>query len=208
MAEPHKAEQHGMKQAAGDRPLTRRRGAALEEALLDAAWDELQASGYAHFTMDGVAERAGTSRAVLYRRWRNRPELVVAALRKHRPMLSGAVPDTGNLRDDVLAVLQRVSDQMTAVGPETIYGLVGDYIADADLFAALREQVLHVAADVMATILKRAEARGEARGDISPRIATLPTDLLRHELLLNRTPPTERTIVEIIDDVFLPLVQA
>ena len=55
------------------RPVaTRRRGATLERALLDAAWEELQESGYARLTMERVADRAGTSRAVIYRRWRNR----------------------------------------------------------------------------------------------------------------------------------------
>jgi len=63
---------------------TRRRGAALEAALLDAAWDELQVTGYQAMTMEAVADRAGTSRAVLYRRWPKRAELVVATLRRHR----------------------------------------------------------------------------------------------------------------------------
>ena len=61
-------------------PPTRRRGSTLEAALLQAAWDELTEAGYAAFTMEGVAARAKTSRAVLYRRWPNRPQLVVAAL--------------------------------------------------------------------------------------------------------------------------------
>src|ERR1700685_1894437 len=77
-----------------ERPVaTRRRGAALEHALLDAAWQELQESGYAKLTMERVADRAGTSRAVIYRRWRSRPDLVIAAMRHHQPVLSGAVPD-------------------------------------------------------------------------------------------------------------------
>ena len=46
----------------------RRRGPALEEALLDAAWTELTERGYDEMTIDAVAVRAGTSRAVLYRR--------------------------------------------------------------------------------------------------------------------------------------------
>ncbi len=58
----------------------------------------------------------------------------------------------------------------------------------------------------MTTILKRAAERGEARADVSPRIATLPTDLFRNELFVTRTPPTERVIAEIVDEVFLPLV--
>src|ERR1700722_20923204 len=73
---------------------TRRRGATLEHALLDAAWEELQESGYAKLTMERVAERAGTSRAVIYRRWRNRSELVIAALRHHQPVLTGRILDT------------------------------------------------------------------------------------------------------------------
>jgi AcrR family transcriptional regulator len=186
---------------------TRRRGGALEAALLDAAWDELQAVGYAGLTMEAVADRAGTSRAVLYRRWPKRPELVIAALRRHRPMLSGEVPDTGSLRGDVLAVLQRMSRRLAETGPETVYGLLGDYLADAELFLRLHGQVLQIGAEVMTTILKRAADRGEARTGVSSRIATLPTDLFRQELFLRRTPPSEGVITEIVDDVFLPLVR-
>jgi AcrR family transcriptional regulator len=186
---------------------TRRRGAALEAALLDAAWDELQAVGYPHLTMEAVADRAGTSRAVLYRRWRNRPELVIAAMRRHRPMLSGEVPDTGSLRGDVSALLHRMSDRLQEIGPETVYGVLGDYFADAELFSRVQDEALQIGAEVMATILKRAADRGEVRAGISPMIATLPTDLFRHQLFLTRIPPSEGVIAEIVDEVFLPLAQ-
>jgi AcrR family transcriptional regulator len=186
---------------------TRRRGEALESALLDAAWDELQAAGYAGLTFEAVADRAGTSRAVLYRRWRNRADLVVAAMRRHRPMLSGEIPDTGSLRDDVLTVLRRMSSRLAEVGPEIIYGLIGDYFADVDAFSRIQGQVLQIGAEVMTTILKRAADRGEARSDVPTRIATLPTDLFRNELFGARTPPSERVLTEIVDQVFLPLVR-
>jgi AcrR family transcriptional regulator len=186
---------------------TRRRGEALERALLDAAWDELQAVGYAGLTMEAVADRAGTSRAVLYRRWRNRPELVIAAIRRHRPLLSGEIPDTGSLRGDVLALLRRMSSRLAEIGPETVYGLIGDYLSDVGLFSRSQEEVLHISAEVMETILKRAADRGEARADVPRRIATLPTDLFRNELFRARTPPSEGTLMEIVDDVFLPLVR-
>jgi AcrR family transcriptional regulator len=186
---------------------TRRRGAELEAALLDAAWDELQSGGYAHLTMEAVADRAGTSRAVLYRRWHNRPELVIAAIRRHRPLLSGEVPDTGSLRGDVFALLSRMSDRMAEIGPETVYGVLGDYFADTELFSRVQDQVLQIGAGVMATILGRAEARGEARADISPMTATLPTDLFRNRMFLTRNPPSGDVIAEIVDEIFLPLVR-
>jgi AcrR family transcriptional regulator len=187
---------------------TRRRGAALEEALLDAAWEELRAVGYANLTMEAVADRAGTSRAVLYRRWRKRPELVIAAMRQHRPVMSGDVPDTGSLRGDVLALLTRMSSRLAEVGPDTVYGILGDYFADAELFPRVQDQMLQIGSGVMGTILKHAEERGEVRSGISQRVATLPTDLFRNELFLTRTPPSERAIAEIVDEVFLPLVKA
>jgi AcrR family transcriptional regulator len=183
---------------------TRRRGSALEDVLLDAAWAELREVGYSRLTMEGVAQRAGTSRPVLARRWPTRPQLVVAALRRHRPMLSGEIPDTGSLRGDVLAVLGRVSARFAELGPETFYGLAADYFADPALVPDFQAQVLQTGHEVMAAILKRATERGEARDDIPPRVATLPIDLLRHELLLS--PADEHAITEIIDQVFLPLV--
>jgi AcrR family transcriptional regulator len=61
---------------------SRRRGAALEEAILDAAWDLLETDGWNGFTFAGVAERAHSSKPVLYRRWRTREELLRATLRR------------------------------------------------------------------------------------------------------------------------------
>ncbi|TPX01055.1 helix-turn-helix transcriptional regulator, partial [Schumannella luteola] len=61
---------------------TRRRGAELEDAILDAVWDEIAEKGYGGLTYEAVATRARTSRAVLYRRWPSREELVLAAIRR------------------------------------------------------------------------------------------------------------------------------
>jgi len=154
--------------------------------------------------MEGVAQRAGTSRPVLARRWPTRPQLIVAALRRHRPMLSGEIPDTGTLRGDVLALLRRVSARFAELGPETFYGLAGDYFADPALVPDFQAQLLQTGNEVMTAVLKRAAERGEARHDIPPRVAALPIALLRHELLLS--PGDEHAITEIVDQVFLPLV--
>jgi AcrR family transcriptional regulator len=185
---------------------TRRRGATLERALLDAAWDELQSSGYAKLTMERVAERAGTSRAVIYRRWPNRAGLVIAAWRHRHPVVTGVLPDTGTLRGDVLAILRRASARITELNANTLIGMLGDLLADEEAFDTTLDQIARTSGEAMGTMLARAAARGEARTDVSPRVARLPFDLLRHELILTHQPPSQRALEEIVDEIFLPLV--
>lgn len=59
----------------------------------------------------------------------------------------------------------------------------------------------------MEMILDRAAARGEIDpARLTRRIITLPSDLLRHEALMTLRPVPRSTILEIVDDIFLPLV--
>jgi AcrR family transcriptional regulator len=178
---------------------TRRRGAALESDILDAVWAELAEVGYARLTMEGVAARARTSKQVLYRRWHNRAELVLAAARHRVVSIGDDIPDTGTLRGDVLSVLRTFATRYQDFGPDVVHGVMSEA-------RDLRPEFTHVVEATMTTILERAADRGEIRADvITPRLATLPTDLLRHEMLLTSRTVDEAALTEIVDDVFLPL---
>lgn len=189
---------------------TRRRGAKLEAALLQAAWDELTAVGYAALTMEGVAARARTGRAVLYRRWPSRSELVLAASRRHAAIDSMAVPDTGSLREDLLELLRHLSERAGEIAGIFSF-LIADSFSETGLsLSALRERAL---ADMPKTgsmlIIERAVARGEIDPSrLSPRICALPADLVRHDLIMTQAPVPDATLVEIVDRIFLPLVRA
>jgi AcrR family transcriptional regulator len=186
---------------------TRRRGSALETAILEAAWDELTEVGYGALTMEGVAARARTSRAVLYRRWPNRPELVVAAVRHHTEVAPMGVPDTGSLRGDVLALLRHMSVRVGEVAGIFSF-LIADYFQEAGLPpAVLRERAVAGSQSEMSAILERAVARGEiSPGRLSPRVCSLPVDLVRHDLIMTQRPVPDATLVDIVDKIFLPLV--
>ena len=195
------------RRAGSSRTRARRRGKALEAAILQAALDELATVGYARLTMEGVAERARTSKAVVYRRWPNRAELVLAAMRQRGLVLSGEVPDTGELRGDVLALLHQVSQRLQEIGAETLHGLMTEYVGHVEVSRYLQGR--QVGYEAMTAILKRAAVRGEVRLDkITPRVASLPIDLVRHEVLLTHAPVPDTVLVEIVDDIFLPLVHA
>lgn len=191
-------------------PLARRRrGAALGTALLDAAWDELCAVGYPAFTLDGVAVRARTSRPVLARRWSDRTELVVAAIRHHSALAVLDVPDTGTLRGDVLVLLRQLSTSVSEMAGVASF-LFADYFDTTGLSPAdLRERILAGTPSRMAAVIQRAVERGEVAPDrLTARIVSLPVDLVRHDLIMNRTPLPDGTLIEIVDRVFLPLVSA
>jgi AcrR family transcriptional regulator len=184
---------------------TRRRGATLENALLDAAWTELQTVGYTKLTMERVADRAETSRAVIYRRWPSRHQLVIAALLHQQPAGTPRIPDTGNLREDVLTIMRRAARRISDIGPATVVGLLNDLTAD-DTSNTIIDQLARGGGEIMNQTLAHAAARGEAREHVPERVARLPLDLIRHELILNHQAPSSQTLEEIVDQIFLPLV--
>ena len=102
---------------------TRRRGAELENAILEAVWDQLSEQGYAGLTYEAVAARARTSRAVLYRRWPTRETLVRAAVRHLGARTPRISPDTGSLREDVLAILRHSNETRLGMSGHSFGGL-------------------------------------------------------------------------------------
>ncbi|MEV7177507.1 TetR/AcrR family transcriptional regulator [Kitasatospora sp. NPDC093679] len=183
----------------------RRRGAALEKALLDAAWEELTANGYARFTMDAVGRRAGTSPPVLYRRWADRDELVRAAIAHVLEESRIEAPDTGSLREDVLTLMRTINATRVRLVTVMSVHLAGYYqetgTGPGDLLAGGHEP----SGDVL---FERAAARGEIDPDrLSDRIKALPFDLLRHEILTTYAPVPDHVLEEIVDTIFLPLVR-
>lgn len=185
----------------------RRRGPALENALLTAAWDELNERGYDDFTVDGVAARAGTSRAVLYRRWPGKPELVHAALVAAMNKSPITVQDNGSLRADVIDLLRQANSQRGHLAVTVVTRLGGFYRDTGISLAELRAVLEGERGATMDKLIARAVSRGEIRPDqITGRIAQLPVDLLRHDVLFTLTPLADDAIEEIVDAVFLPLV--
>jgi AcrR family transcriptional regulator len=190
--------------------IGRRRGAQLEEAILDAAWDELIERGYPGLTLESVAKRAGTSRPVLYRRWPSRTALATAALGRHIAQNPIVVPDLGSIRDEVCLLLRRMSDRARPDLIRLVFDMQKDLVEQHSNLATMRAHVRAqiVDSDIMQVILTRAVDRGEIdAARLTPRVVSLPTDLARHEVLMTFEPLSDKAIEEIVEEVFLPLVR-
>jgi AcrR family transcriptional regulator len=187
---------------------TRRRGKELEEAILAAGWDQLRAGGYHGFTIDAVAERAETSRSVIYRRFDDRDALLEATLTYGLNQGRAEPPDTGTLRGDILESLRRANRSRADIAP-LLSVFMGAYFAESGrTFADVRQQAFgERAGRSLDLILERAVSRGEADpARLTSRVRTVATDLYRHDLLMTAAPVSDEQLIAIVDEVFLPLV--
>lgn len=186
---------------------TRRRGAVLADAVVQAAADELLETGYAAMTMDRVAARAGTNKNAIYRRFSNRMELGVAAY--GRLTRSAPVPDTGSLRGDILALLTGANEHWTSPLGKVLRELMVAAGGAPDLLEHLDDGGSDQSAAPWMQVLERAVARDEAPSSaLRLRVATLPMVMLRNEFVTRGAPSVPaHVLIEIVDDVYLPLIR-
>ena len=140
----------------------------LYAAILEATLAELAEAGYSRLAMERVAAPAGASKASLYRRWPSRAELVVAALRHHYRGPE-TIPDTGNLRDDVLALLRLGATRLNGVFGEAARGLMAESLTDPDRTASVRANMFTTRNRLMGEILDRAAPAVTSLPPRSPR---------------------------------------
>lgn len=175
---------------------------ALEDAILDATWAELAMSGYANFTFEAVAKRAGTSRAVLYRRWPTRARLASAAIIRHTGQHPLVVPDLGNVRDELCLLIRRFADRSPPKLLRLIFEMSEDMAAENASFSDQRFQE-----NPLMELIERGVRRGEIDPNrLTPRVLRVPLSLALHEMVVTVKQIPDEAIREIVDQVFLPLV--
>ncbi|WP_074330421.1 TetR/AcrR family transcriptional regulator [Mycobacteroides abscessus] len=185
----------------------RRRGSALEEAILDAGWEQLVEAGYERFTIDTVAARSSSARSVLYRRWPSRLDLLQAVIRRRGQIDTIAVPDTGCLRSDVLTLLHEFNDRRAGLVGVIASMLAAYFTETGGAPNDLRSLFLSNRPKAMECIIEHAITRGELATTPPDHIMTLPIDLLQHEVFMTMAPAPTETITAIVDDIFLPLTR-
>lgn len=140
-------------------PLGRPRDAAVDEAAMTAAIDLIVEGGYPNLTMNRVAAGAGVSKAALYRRWPNKLSLVVDAIETFAHTQT-PVPDTGGVRDDVVAYLEAFV-RAKQDHAETFAALSDALISDPRLGERCRDTLLATLSANFETIVIRGVQRGE-----------------------------------------------
>ena len=112
--------------AAATAKLGRKRDLTRDPEILDATLEVLAETGYDGMTIDMVAARAKAGKATVYRRWASKSELVIDAVAcmKSADIDFDALPDTGTLRGDLIAMIKPHSIEDGAKKLQVMAGLV------------------------------------------------------------------------------------
>jgi AcrR family transcriptional regulator len=187
----------------------RRRGAVLERAILDAALEQLSTVGWNGLTMEGVAARAQTGKAAVYRRWPSKEDLVADALKAGLPSLTEA-PDLGSVRDDLLELCRQVREAMYSQPGFALRSVLHECdVAQAERFQSLItggvvEPTKHLLREIVHRGIERKEVRPDAANsyvfDVIPAMMMYRSKVCASEW-------SERDLEEMIDQLMVPLLR-
>ena len=138
----------------------------VDAAILETAWRLLLEDGYARMSIARVAQEARVGRPAIYRRYKDKPELVAAVLADKQAR--NAPIDTGSAREDLITHLEFARRRF-------VIELAGTMIVEGrkhpELLEGFRRGMLQPrVADIVAA-LERGKERGEVRKDLDSELA-------------------------------------
>ncbi len=182
----------------------RRRDPGADRAILESTLALLgEGCAFSALSMDLVAQRASVARATIYRRWRNKEELVLAALASLDVPVE--VPEELPLRDKLVSLV----DQIRHRGQDTnlhrlLAGLLGEAVRRPQLVERFEDSVVAGRRDALRRALRDGMDSGELRPglDVDQAIELLTGPMLSR-LILRQRPVESAAFAEAIVDTFL-----
>jgi AcrR family transcriptional regulator len=186
----------------------RPRSEKARTAIFEAAGELLLQRGLAAVSMDAVAERAGVSKATIYRWWPSKELLAVDALYEEWAAARPPIHDTGSLRGDLLGLL-RPWVRLIGKGPygRIVAELLSEVQANPAFADAYRARFVEPRREPGRAIFARAIERGEIPATTDVELALdLLYGPLYHRLLHRHANLGEAVVPEVVDAVLDGLV--
>ena len=189
--------------------LGRKRDHTRDPEILDAALDVLAETGYDRMTIDMVAARAKAGKATVYRRWASKADLVIDAVAcmKKGDIDFDALPDTGTLRGDLVAMMQPHTIVDAEKKLQIMAGLVSMLAKNPELTDAVNAAIVEPRASLNRIFLRRAVERGEIPDDADiEKLALIAPAMASYRVLIQRRPVDREFLLSVMDDILLPAV--
>lgn len=187
------------------KPAGRPRDPDTERSILTATQDLLIETGYPGTTIAAVAARAHCGKSAIYRRWRTKVELVVAAVRALQ--VPSELPDTGDLRADLLAAAMHFADSDSRSG-SVLASLLGELGRDAELREAAYRTIGGPPVATLVAVIERWIERGIVPPGVPVNLVAniIPTAAFGSVTLRQRALEPE-AITDLVDFVLLPALR-
>jgi len=143
----------------------RPRDASVDEKVIKATLDAINEDGLAGLSIDGIAARAGVSKASMYRRWASKEELVVDAIAS----LAGAIGQvtTGNTREDLTTVVNEFRGLLSSSPAGEVFPwLAGEIASGSAIGLRYASTVMAPRQAAIAAVIRSGVERGDLRGDL------------------------------------------
>lgn len=185
----------------------RPRDSKRESAIAEATISLIQDVGYERCTIEAIAHKAGVSKATIYRRWKNKQEVITNAISRHAFSQTPGI-DTGNLRDDLVELLLAKVKVLKGPDGAVIASIMSAAKMDPELAKAIPYSVRDGESQVHEVILERAIKRGE----ISPNanlelLAEITPAIMTYRIFMSQQPVNRKFIESLVDDVLIPSAQ-
>lgn len=193
----------------GRQAASRRRGAVLERAILDAALERLSTVGWSGLTMEGVAALAQTGKAAVYRRWPSKEDLVADALEAGLPSVE-EVPDLGNVREDLLELCRQMRRAMFSRSGFAVRSVLHE--CDSETGRRFHDVIFNGIVQPGVKLIQEIFQRGIERGEVwsgaaNSYVADVIPALMMYRSMVCGSEWDERDLEEMIDQVMVPLLR-
>jgi AcrR family transcriptional regulator len=179
----------------------RPRSQTARKAILAAAAELLLDRGLPGVSMDAVAERAGVSKATIYRWWPTKESLALDMLYNEWTRVTPQRYESGSLRVDLLALLLAWS-RLASGRPygRVVAALLMEGRTDPAFSAEYQRRMVEPRREQARAIFVQAVERGEIPAETNVEVAIdLVYGPLYHRLLIGHAPLDDQFVGDIVD---------
>ncbi len=153
-----------------DKKIGRPRSEKTRQAILTASYDLLLLNGFRSITVEGIAKRAGVSKATIYKWWPNKAAVVLDGFfAATESMLE--VPDTGSAKEDLLVQVSNLASFLTSSKGKVITELIAEGQSDENVAIEYRNRYFNPRRLISQHILERGIERGELNKDLDIKLS-------------------------------------
>lgn len=187
--------------------IGRPRDHGRDEAIHEAALELLSEVGYDRTTIEGIAARAHVSKATIYRRFKNKQEILMAAMGEHAACALPQI-DTGSLRSDLIELISEHVKALKGPDGELMMGLLSSAHRDPELGKLLPQNRPAINDTVSAAIFERALARKEISKDANLEfLGEVIPAIFSHRLFITHQSVNRTFIEHLVDDLLIPALK-